>query len=79
MPLINFEVKIILTWSSTCVITSSPGAGRLAITDTNVYVPVVTLSTKDNKKLLEQLKSAFKKIINWNKYQSKISTEEAQS
>ena len=37
-----------------------------------MYVPVVTLSTKDNEKLLQQLKSGFKKTINWNKYESNI-------
>ena len=46
MPLINCEVS--LTWSSTCVITNSPGAERFAITDTKLYVPVVTLSTQGN-------------------------------
>ena len=56
-------------------ITNSKGAGRFAITDTKLYVPVVTLSTQNNAKLLEQLKSGFKRTINWNKYQSKISTE----
>ena len=70
MPLINCEVNLILTWSSTCVITNSTGAGRFAITDTKLYVPVVTLSTQDNAKLLQQLKSGFKRTINWNKYQS---------
>ena len=35
-----------------------------------LYVPVVTLSTQDNAKLLQQLKSGFKRTINWNKYQS---------
>ena len=44
MPLINCEVNLILTWSSTCVITVSNGAGTFAITDTKLYVPVVTLS-----------------------------------
>ena len=42
---------------------------------TKLYVPVVTLSTQDNAKLLEKLKSGFKRTINWNKYHSKISTE----
>ena len=70
MPLINCEVNLISTWSSTCVITNSTGAGRFAITDTKLYVPVVTLSTQDNAKLLQQLKSGFKRTINWNKYQS---------
>ena len=56
MPLINCEVKLDLTWSSTCVITDSTGAEKFAITDTKLYVPVVTLSTKENTKLLQQLK-----------------------
>ena len=47
MPLINCEVNLILTWSSTCVITESNGAGTFAITDTKRYVPVVTLSTQE--------------------------------
>ena len=71
MPLINCEVNLILTWSSTCVITNSTVAGRFAITDTKLYVPVITLSTQDNSKLLQQLKSGFKRVINWNKYLSK--------
>ena len=67
---INGEVSLFLTWSSTCVITNSTGEGRFTITDTKLYVPVVTLSTQDNAKLLQQLKSGFKRTINWNKYQS---------
>ena len=70
MPLTNCEVNLILTWPSTCVIINFTGTGRFAITDTKFYVPVVTLSTQDNAKLLQQLKSRFKRIINWNKYQS---------
>ena len=71
MPLINCEVNLILTWSSTCVITNSTGAGTFEITDTKLYVPVVALSTKDNSKLLQQLMAGFKRVINWNKYLSK--------
>ena len=71
MPLINCEVNLILTQSSTCVITNSTGARRFSITDTRLYVPVVTLSTQENTKLLQQLKSGFKRVINWNKYLSK--------
>ena len=47
------------------------GAGTFAITDAKLYVPVVTLLTKDNSKLLQQLKSGFKRTANWNKYLSK--------
>ena len=71
MPLINCEVNLILTWPSTCVITNSNGAGTFAITNTKFYVPVVTLSTQENAKLLQHLKSGFKRTINWNKYLSK--------
>ena len=37
------------------------------INDTKLYVPVVTLSTQENVKLLKQLESGFKRTINWNK------------
>ena len=71
MPLINCEVKLIFIWSSTCVITNSTGAETFEITDTKLYVPVVTLSRQDNSKLLQQLKSGFKRVFNWNKSLSK--------
>ena len=74
MPLINCEVNLILTWSKDCVIANSTGEGKFAITETKLYVPVVTSSTKDNEKLLQQLKSGFKKTISWNKYESSIKT-----
>ena len=51
------------------------GATKSKIIDTKLYVPVVTLSTQDNEKLLQQLKSGFKRTINWNKYQPKVSPE----
>ena len=72
MPLINCEVRLILTWSSTFVITNSTGEGAFKITDTKLYVPVVTLSAQDNAKLSQQLKSGFKRVVNWSKYLSKL-------
>ena len=42
-------------------------------TDTKLHVRVVTLSTEDDNKLLEQLKTGFKRTINWNKYRSEMS------
>ena len=42
------------------------------IKDTKLYVPVVSLSTEDDNKLLEQLKTGFKRTIKWNKYRSEI-------
>ena len=46
-------------------------SATFSITDTKLYVPVVTLPSQNNAKQLEQLKSGFKRTINWNKYQSK--------
>ena len=72
MPLINCEVELILTWYKDCVITNSTGEGKFAITETKLYVPVVTLSTQDNAKLLQQLKSGLKRTIYWNQYESSV-------
>ena len=74
MPLINCEVELILNWSADCVIIYTDVANQnptFTITETNLYVPVVTLSTQDNAKLLPQLKSGFKRTIRWNKYLAK--------
>ena len=72
MPLINREVNLILKWSPTCVVSSAAGETKFKITETKLYVPVVTLSTQDNAKLFQQLKSGFKRTINRNKYESNI-------
>ena len=74
MPLINYEVNLILTWSRDFVITNSTGEGKFKITDAKLYVSVLTLSTQDNAKLLQQLKSGFKRTINWNRYLSEPKT-----
>ena len=74
MPLINCEVELILNWSANCVIIYTNVNNQVptfTITETNLYVPVVTLSTQDNEKLLPQLKSGFKRKISWNKYLAK--------
>ena len=74
MPLINCEVNLILTCSSSSFLLSTAIQNQnatFAITDTKLYVPVVTLSTQENTKFLQQLKSGFKRVFNWNKYLSK--------
>ena len=53
MPLINFEINRILTWSENCVISSVTRATKFGIIDTKLYVPVVTLSTEDNIELVK--------------------------
>ena len=78
MSLINWTISLMLTWSANCVLLFNAAANEATtfeITDTKPYVPVVTLSIQDNTKLLKQLKSGFKRIINWNKYQSKTSVQ----
>ena len=75
MPLINCEINLILPWSARYFIIDVPVADQeptFTRTDTKVYVPVVTLSTQDNAKLLEQLKPGFKRTINWIKYEPKV-------
>ena len=57
MTLINCEINLILTWSTNCVIVS-----------TNVANQNATPEITDNSKLLQQLKSGFKRVIKWNKY-----------
>ena len=77
IPLINCEVNLILTWSSTCVLVASNIEAHNAtftITGRKLYVPLVTLSTQENTKFFQQLKSGFKRVINWNKYLSKPET-----
>ena len=68
------DIDIVMPMSKDCVITNSTGEGKFAITEIKLYVPLVTLSTKDNEKLLQQLKSGFKKTISWNKHESSIKT-----
>ena len=78
MSLINCVIILGLNWSENCVIVATNVAAQattISITDTKLYVPDVILSTQNNEELLEQLKSSFKWTINWNKYQTKASTE----
>ena len=67
MRLTNCEITLDLNWSENCVIVATNLAAQVttfSITDTKLYVPVVILSTQDNPKLLEQLKSGIKRTIN---------------
>ena len=62
MPLINCEIIIFLNLSEKYIIVTVDYGNRVpkfAITDTKLYVPVVTLSAQDNEKLLQQLKTGF--------------------
>ena len=78
MPLISCEINLYLKWYKNCIIVATNVENQettFSIIDTKVYVPVVTLSTQDNEKLLEQLKFTVTRTISWNKCQSKLSIE----
>ena len=79
MLLINCQINLTLTWSNKCFIINNPIAGQeptFSETDMKLYVPFVTLSTQDNAKLLVQLKSRFKRTVNWNEYEPKVTVQE---
>ena len=70
MSLINCEISLQLKWSKNCILVAGTAANqypRFQISDTKLYVPVVTLSVQENIKLLKQLESGFKRAFNWYK------------
>ena len=91
ITLINCKVSLTLTWFENCAITrkatrtadannnlpaiNAPTNATMRIKDLILYVTVVTLSSKDDNKLLKQLKLGFKRTIKWNKYRSEISNQ----
>ena len=81
MPLVNCKIDLELTWHKVCIISGADAAAgqvvSFLITNTKLYVPVVTLSTKDNNNLTKQLNDSFNRSIYWNQYVSKPFTEQA--
>ena len=75
ISLTNYEVTLDLNWSGNRVICDANSATTFAMNSRKSYLPVVTLLIEDNAKLLQQLRSEFKRTINWNKCQSKKPTE----
>ena len=74
MPLINCKIHLELNWTKDCVLSSAHNNPKISfkITETKLYVPIVTLSTKDNVNLTKQLNEGFKRSLYWNEYKSKI-------
>ena len=87
----NCEVELTLTWSKNCVLADmtardvrnndnppvivAPTGLEFQIKNKKLYVPVVTLSKENDTKLLEQLKTRFKKTRKWNKYRSQMTVQ----
>ena len=88
MPLINCKIHLELNWNNNCVMygadtyvggdNANNRETTFKITSTKLYVPVVTLSTKDNVDLTKQLNEGFKRSVYWNEYKSKIETKTAE-
>ena len=87
MPLINCNIHLELNWSNNCVMygadtyaggdNANNREATFQITSTKLYVPVVTLSTKDNINLKKQLNEGFERSVYWNEYKLKIETKTA--
>ena len=74
MPLINCKIHLELNWTKDCVM-STIADTTFKITNTKLYVPIVTLSSKDNVKLVKLLEEGFKRPVYWNEYQTKIESK----
>ena len=81
MPLINCKTHLQLNWTKNCVMHGSDAYAAadnsntetiFKITNTKLFVPIVTLSTKDNVKLTRQLNDGFRRLVYWNEYKPKV-------
>ena len=77
MPLINYKIKLDLTWKKECFLSTDDDNAVLIINDRKMYVPVVTLSKEDNKDFVEQQNKGFQRSIYWNEYKTKEINENA--
>ena len=75
MPMINCEIHLELNWTKDCVM-STIADTTFKITNTKLYFPTVTLSSKNNVKLVKLLEEGFKRPVYWNEYQTKIETRD---
>ena len=68
MPLINCKIHLEINWTKDCLSSSADSANPTSfkITETRLYVPIVTLSTKDNVNLTKELNEGFKRSVYWN-------------
>ena len=72
MPLINCKLHLKSNWNKNCVMSNVDGNTTFKVTNTKIYVPIVTLSTKGNLNLIKQLNEGFKRPAYWNEYKTKI-------
>ena len=79
MPLINWKVELKRKWMNHCVLSANgndnidadPNNIIFTIKGTKLYVPIVTLSAKNNKKLSKLLSKGFERSVYWNEHKTK--------
>ena len=77
MLLSNCKIHLELNWSKNRVMPNIVGDTAFKITNTTFYVPIVTLSNKDNVKLVKLLEEGFEIPVYWNECQTKIETRDS--
>ena len=75
MPLINCKMYLELNWTKDCVM-SNIADTTFKTTSMELYVPIVTLSTKDKVKLTKKLNEGSKRPVYWNKYITKMESKD---
>ena len=73
--LINCKIHLELSWIKDCVMPTIADT-TFKITSTKLHVAIVTLSSKDNVKLVKLLEEGSKTPVYWNKYQTKLETRD---
>ena len=71
MEIIRNALDHRIHWIEECILSSDGNFAKFEITDANLHVPIVTLSTKDSVNLTKQLSEGFKRSVCWNSYQAK--------
>ena len=74
MSLINCKIHLELDWTKDCVMSTITNT-TFKITISKLYVSIVTLSSKDNVKLIKLLEEGFKRPVYWNQYKTKIESK----
>ena len=74
MSLINCKIHLELDWTKDCIMSTITNT-TFKITISKLYVPIVTLSSKDNVKLIKLLEEGFKRPVYWNQYKTKIESK----
>ena len=79
MPLINWKIHLELDWIKGCILSSAGDSAKFKITDVELHVHIVTLSSKNNINLTKQLVDRFKRSVYWNSYQTILQSNKSRN